>query len=441
MSKTSRRWILFAAFRHLRTRRKEKGHVAFGLSAAGIAGGVLTLVVVLAVMNGFQLGTIEDILEVNSYHLRIEPVDGGVSTPVPDELLGWLRSREWVQAAVPFYDVQVLAGSSISDAEGLILRGLPADVRQIDRGFREHVATETGSFSLEGPDRAVVGAELARRMGLLPGDRLTVLNLSGESLDVRSPERIPLTVAGTFRTGYLDFDSNWGFVSLEGARRLVGQGEQAVIGVKLENRFRDRGAQARVRDHLADEYGADSFGVGSWREYNRAIFGALRMEKTFLIVLIGLIFIVVGANIHQSLRRSVRERLEEIAVLKTIGARPGEVQAIFVLEGVVTGFVGATVGTILGLGVAVNINAVFAAVEGVINTAAGLLLSVFGSGARGGMEIFSSRYFYLTEVPTEVMFVEVLGIFLFAWLSAAVAAYLASRSVAGVRPAQVLREE
>jgi lipoprotein-releasing system permease protein len=278
-------------------------------------------------------------------------------------------------------------------------------------------------------------------MALLPGDRMTVLNLSGEQLDVRSPERTPLTVVGMFRTGYLDFDRNWGFVSLETARSLVGRGESPVIGIKLRNRFRDQAAQAAVASHLAERYGGGRFEVGSWRQYNRAIFGALRMEKTFLIVLIGLIFIVVGANIHQSLKRSVRERLEEIAVLKTLGARPREVQLVFVLEGIITGFVGATVGTLAGLALAVNIEGLFAAIEAVVNTGIGLSVALFGGGGAANVEIFSSQYFYLTEVPSEVIFLEVLGIYLFGWLSAAVAAYVASRSVVGVRPAQVLREE
>jgi lipoprotein-releasing system permease protein len=196
-----------------------------------------------------------------------------------------------------------------------------------------------------------------------------------------------------------------------------------------------------VASHLAERYGGGRFEVGSWRQYNRAIFGALRMEKTFLIVLIGLIFIVVGANIHQSLKRSVRERLEEIAVLKTLGARPREVQLVFVLEGIITGFVGATVGTLAGLALAVNIEGLFAAIEAVVNTGIGLSVALFGGGGAANVEIFSSQYFYLTEVPSEVIFLEVLGIYLFGWLSAAVAAYVASRSVVGVRPAQVLREE
>lgn len=440
----NRSWILTAAVRHLRTRRREKGHVAFGLSAAGIAGGVLTLVVVLAVMNGFQLGTIEDILEVNSYHLRIEARENG-STPADamptEEITGWLRERPWVAAAVPFQDVQVLAGARVSNAEGMLLRGVPPEVRDIDPGFGEHVETAAGTFAPGAGNQVVLGAELARRMALLPGDRMTVLNLSGEQLDVRSPERTPLTVVGMFRTGYLDFDRNWGFVSLETARSLVGRGESPVIGIKLRNRFRDQAAQAAVASHLAERYGGGRFEVGSWRQYNRAIFGALRMEKTFLIVLIGLIFIVVGANIHQSLKRSVRERLEEIAVLKTLGARPREVQLVFVLEGIITGFVGATVGTLAGLALAVNIEGLFAAIEAVVNTGIGLSVALFGGGGAANVEIFSSQYFYLTEVPSEVIFLEVLGIYLFGWLSAAVAAYVASRSVVGVRPAQVLREE
>ena len=125
----------------------------------------------------------------------------------------------------------------------------------------------------------------------------------------------------------------------------------------------------------------------SWRTYNRSFFDALFMEKLMMMVLVGLIFIVVGFNVFHSLRRSVHERMEEIAVLKAVGIPPGRIQAIFVLEGLLIGLAGAVSGLLAGLGLAVNVNAVFAGVDAVINGlihAVHALASVFAHGGSGG---------------------------------------------------------
>jgi lipoprotein-releasing system permease protein len=431
---TSRfRWVSYIAGRHFRTRRRERGHTAFVLSVAGIAVGVMTLIVVLAVMNGFQLGTIEDILEVNSYHLRVRGLEEA-------ELVREVEGLRNVESVVPFTEAEVLGGGSYADSLGIRLRGVPPDIRELDRGFAEHVQLIAGEMALQRERAVVIGAELAARLGIGVGDTVNVINLSGESLDVRSPRRVELRVVGVFRTGFLDYDRSWGFVGLESARTLFGADLDPVLGVKLQDRFRDQSAAQRIEALAERHTGVSNLSVESWRSYNRAIFGALRLEKTLMTVLIGLIFIVVGANIYQSLRRSVTERVEEIALLKSLGAAPRDVQLVFVMEGLLTGFVGGTLGTLLGLAVSVHVNALFAAAETVINGVAALFAQLSGAGARTA-EIFSTRHFYIQEVPTELVFSEVLGIFLFAWVSAIAAAALASRAVAGIRPAEVLRDE
>ncbi|MFW5826140.1 MAG: ABC transporter permease, partial [bacterium] len=213
------------------------------------------------------------------------------------------------------------------------------------------------------------------------------------------------------------------------------------IGVKLDERFRDRLVARRIRSALPEAR------VESWREYNRAIFGALRLEKTMMMVLVGLIFIVVAVNIYQSLRRSVVERTEEIGVLKALGAPPRPLQLVFVLEGLMIGLAGGLSGLVLGLAVSLNINAIFRAAEFVVNAVAGAgqwITAFFaGGGADGGatFSIFNPAYFYLEEVPAVVVPVEVAGVVLFAVASATVAAYAASRRVSEIAPADVLRYE
>lgn len=431
------RWILFTAFRHIRTRRRERGHTASVLSVGGIAAGVMTLVVVLAVMNGFQLGTIEDILEINSYHLRVRIAEGVER----EELLSQVRQTRGIATAVPFVEIDALAKGFYSQPTGLLIRALAQEAPEIDPGFVERLPMIAGGFDLSEPGTVIVGDELAGRIGLRLGDEVSIVNFSDDQVNLARPEEIALEVAGIFHTGYLEFDAGWAFTSIATVRTALASDEAETWGVKLNNRFADRRAAAVIGaiDGVID--------VESWRDYNRAIFGALRLEKTLMMLLVGLIFVVVGVNIHQALRRSVAERTQEIAVLKALGGEPRSLQLVFIFEGLLIGLSGGLLGTIVGLLVAYNINGVFAIVERLLSFAsrlAGQFLTAIGgaqSGMSGDFRVFSPAYFYLDSVPSRVLLGELIGIFLFAVAASTVAAWAASRRVARIQPAEVLRYE
>jgi len=246
---------------------------------------------------------------------------------------------------------------------------------------------------------------------------------------------VELQVTGVFRSGYLDYDSSWAFVSLQTASEALGATRAPRIGVKLTDRYED----ARIAGLLEERF--DGVRVTSWRSYNRSIFGALRLEKNLMTILIGLIFLVVAGNMFQSLRRSVVERAEEIAILKALGAPPRSIQLIFIGEGGIIGLLGGSIGVGLGLLIASHVNAIFRAAEVIVNGALAAVGWLVGSVGGQGFSLFSPRYFYITEVPAEIIPGEVIGIFFFAFLCAAGAALLASTRVSRIRPAEVLRNE
>jgi lipoprotein-releasing system permease protein len=190
---------------------------------------------------------------------------------------------------------------------------------------------------------------------------------------------------------------------------------------------------------------AAGWSVESWRRYNRSFFDALFMEKLMMMLLVGLIFVVVGFNVYHSLRRTVFEKMEEIAVLKAIGVPPLEIQGIFVLEGLLIGCAGAAAGLLLGLLLSVNIDAVFAVVETFVNAAlaagSAVLSPLFPVEGGGGFSSFSPMYFYLTSVPSRVLPREAFLVVFFALLACGGAAWAASRAVSRFRPAEVLRNE
>jgi lipoprotein-releasing system permease protein len=429
-------FVRLVGMRYFKARRKSQGVASTLLAASGIALGVMTLTAVLAVMNGFQLGFIESILEIGSYHLQIR---GPAEQALAASEVARLRALEEFTAVVPFAELQAIAEGKYGEQRALVIRALPPDVLALDKGFRDGIEVVQGLFDIESDASLVLGVELARHLGIRPGDRISVMSLEGASFEDLEPSRRDFTVTGLFKCGYYEIDLGWAFTSLKSAAAaFLPSVPDLRYGVKLADRFRDRQALRRVEALLGPGR------AGSWREFNRAFFGALLMEKIFMMILICLIFIVVGFNIFHTLRRAVRERYEEIGVLKALGASGASIRYIFVLEGLLLGFFGSLAGMALGLLISVNINGVFAAAElvvnGVMRAAETLAAPLAGYGAER-FAVFSPTYFYISEVPARILLHEVVLINLFALASSVLAAAVASRRVADVKPAEILRYE
>jgi len=436
------RWIWFIAARYIF--RKKKKSPAPVLSILGIATGVLALIVILSVMNGFQLGFIESILEISSFHLRIGPIANGDI----DDARKAVLAVPGIKAAVPFLEFQSLVQGRRGGQQAAIVRGLPEKALEMDSGLASRISFEEGSFGFENKSDALLGAELARRLGLRTGDEITmfsipsIFNAAGGNSGLRT-----FTVAGIFRTGFYEYDTSWIFIDIESAAAFSENGP--VLGLKLKNRFHDQQALDLVRKSLGESPASAGSAFAeapfsSWRDYNRSFFGALRTEKLFMFILVGLIFIVVALNIYQAQRRSVLEHREEIGLLRAIGGGEHSVQLVFVLDGAIIGFSGASAGLCLGLLIASNISSFFTAIETIVNfgiNIVNIIAGLFGGRDIGDFFFFSPAVFYIKEIPSRIIPGEVVLIFLFGLFSALFAAWFASRKVARIKPAEVLRYE
>ncbi len=434
------RFIFFIAVRYLKERKTSKKIASSLLSIIGLAVGIMALIAVLAVMNGFQLSFIEPIIEIMSYHIQIKSVDG---TNLDLETIHSIDEIENVDAIIPFYEIQTISESR----EACIIRGIPVDAIEMDKGFAE-------SFNLlfDRPDRThieeentiVLGNLLARKLYLQIGDKISVLGFSDSSFARLSPKNIDLTVTGIFKTGYQEIDLYWGFISLDTSKEIVDYAEVPLsYGVKLLNRELDVETQGLINNILS---GNDNFKAETWKEYNRAFFGALRTEKLIMMILIGLIFIVVGFNIFYSLKRAVFERLEEIGTLKAFGASTASIKNIFMLEGFIIGILGSFFGLILGLYISGNINEIFRFIEFIINENIFPFLREFLHPILGEIQfqdvnIFSSSVYYIDEVPARVFFHEVFIVSMAALITACIAALSASGYVSKIKPAKLMRYE
>jgi len=434
-------WIAFVAGR---LAVKKRGAPPPVLSILGIAVGVLALIVIISIMNGFQLGFVESILEISSYYVRLEsppPLDArpDIFAEASDEasmLMEKIRSLPNVKAVVPFRELQVLIRGAWGQQAALV-RGLYPDADRKDPGMAEKLVFERGSFDLEGGNSILLGAELAARLNAQLGDdiRLTSVSGSGALLQNDEPEADEsfFTVKGIFRSGFYEYDLGWAFINFDRAGKL--DGEPYTLGIKLTDRFQDKKAAAAITELAAAYAGDKQPKVRTWRDFNRAFFSALWTEKLFMFVLVGLIFIVVGLNIYQTQRRIVLERREEIGLLRAVGAGDRAVRLVFVWDGLIIGLTGAGSGTALGLLISLNIAGFFSMLENAVNG----IMSLLHQG--GEFMVFSPAVFYIKELQARVIPQEVALIFFFGLFSAVGAAWFASGRVSRIRPAEVLRYE
>jgi len=439
-----RRWIGFVSIRWFATRRESGGSASSILAASGIAIGVAALVLVISVMNGFQLGYIDSVLEVSSFHVRIDDtriISGALSSAPDERLISRIAAEPGALSVLPFVETSCLISSREGRACPLSLRSVPDDAQLRDPGMmrRLGIVEANPGKSWPGKGGLFLGAELAHYLDLKPGDDADILVVSAGGEDGIGARSVKVKIDGTFRSEYFDFDFGMAFMPFSAALPFFppGSEQRLTYGVKLKDRYSD----GRFRERLEADLGLGRERVESWREYNRAFFGALRMEKTVMMLLIGLIFLVVGVNIFHSMRRAVAEKTEDIAVLKAMGASPDEIGRVFVLDGLAIGAGGALIGLILGLLLAVNVNGVFAIVEALVNVISSIASRIAGGLGGDEFRVFSPKYFYLMEVPVRVLYPETFFVTAGAIAAAATAAAAAARRISGLAPSEVLRYE
>jgi lipoprotein-releasing system permease protein len=437
----SLRWIWFIASRYIFRKQGKSPSPVF--SILGIATGVFALIVIITVMNGFQLGFIESILEVSSYHLRAGPL----SYNAAHNAGAAVTALSGVEAAVPFREFQALLRGKRGGQQSSMVRGVPADAPKRDPAMAARLAFEEGFFDLEDGGNILLGAELARRLWAKTGDEVklfsipSIFSAANDEEDDDSGLQT-FTVTGIFRTGYYEYDMSWAFINIKSAESF--SGEDTVLGIKLKNRFDDHKMRELLEKNLGALSGFKDAQFTSWRDYNRAFFGALRTEKLFMFILVGLIFIVVGLNIYQAQRRTVLEHREDIGLLRAIGGGEWAVRLIFVFDGAIIGLCGAVSGLVLGLLVSFNISLFFTIIENIVNifiNIVNFIANMFNVEEVDGFSIFSPAVFYIKEIPARLIPGEAALIFMFGFLSALLAAWFASRKVSRILVAEVLRYE
>jgi len=332
---------LFVAFRYLKSKKKQKGiSVNTVISTGGVAVGVMALLVVLSVMSGFHEDLQKKILGVNA-HVVILDYRGVLQGY--EGVIEKIKGDQDIASSAPFVMGQVMVSYG-KRAHGVFLRGISPEL--------EKNTTEIGRFMKEGSLESliqqkeetpgiVIGKELAASIGVFKGDVITVLSPVGRIGPLGMlPKVRQFRVTGIFEVGMFEYDSNLVLTDLRAAQEFFDM-KNAVTGIQL--RLADIYNAPVVRERLEKEL-SFPFYAKDWMQMNRNLFSALKLEKFAMFVILILIILVASFNIVSTLIMNVIEKKREIAILKTMGATDRSIMGIFMLQGLLIGLVGTTIG-------------------------------------------------------------------------------------------------
>lgn len=342
---------LFVSLRYLLAKRRQTfiSLITF-ISIAGVAVGVTALIVVLAVMNGFQDDLRRRILGITSHM-----VVGSFNGPFSDyrTLMQEVEKEPGVMAATPFVYAQVMVSSG-RNVSGAILRGIdPQSAGKViniqENMIRGNLADLRGEASTPGgpsPSQGIIlGAELSTNLGIRQGEWVTIISPSGRLTPMgQVPKSRLFQVTGIIQSGMYEYDNTLAYISLAAAQQFLGLGD-AVSGieVKLDDIYGAQRIAESLRSRLSQPYW-----VRDWMQMNRNLFSALKLEKVVMFIILTLIILVAAFNIVSSLIMLVMEKTRDIAILKAMGATTASIRKIFVMEGFLIGISGTLLGLLGG---------------------------------------------------------------------------------------------
>lgn len=422
--------IFRIAIRWTITGRKTSHRTSFLFSVIGIAAGIVALIVVMSVMNGFQRQYIDSLLETSSFHVRIIPENTN-----PLMLAQSLRNNALVRSVTPFMEANLLAEGI--EGHQSVVRAMwisPQDL-SADSGFCNalHVSESAAKDALQ--QGVMLGTETARLLALSNGQNIVLRGAIVSPDEGVQQYEITLPVGGLFRSGYYEIDAGLAILPMSSASKLKTMPASLVLGIKLKN-------ADKVDQFIASLAHRPEIGqIESWKEYNRSFFSALHTEKVVMFLLVSIIFAVVAINIHYAMRRNIARKSRDLAILAALGTDRSSIGSIFMLEGLMTGILGALTGIGIGIPLAKNIDHVINFVVGLAQAVISLLYRVGIAKSVPDLSLFSPTIFYIERIPSRVYASDIGFIAFFAILFPALAVYTAYRRFKNASPLEVLRSE
>ena len=420
----------FVSLRYLRAKRKQVFvSVITFISVAGIFLGVAALIIVLAVMNGFETDLRNKILGINSHIVLMEY--NGTMKQYP-QVIKNIEDVPGVVASTPFIYSQAMVKSGNS-ASGVVLRGLlvesafqvitlgkmkegKMDFLQADRRPAEQI--DPGLVNLPG---IIVGKELAKNLGIFLYEPISIVSPTGMVTPMGMIPRMKrFLVVGIFDSGFYEYDSTLTFVSLKDCQEFLNMGDLVTgVEIRVNDIYKADVIAKTIERKLGFPYWARN-----WMEMNKNLFAALRLEKRVMFIILSLIVLVAAFNIITTLIMVVMEKNKDIAILKSMGATAKSIMKIFILQGVIIGVIGTLLGALGGITVALNLSKISLFVENLL-----------------GVKILPGDVYYLSELPSRINYGDVsiiiVGSLAICFLSTIYPSWRASK----LDPAEALRYE
>jgi lipoprotein-releasing system permease protein len=420
---------LFIGLRYLKAKRKATFiSIITVISTAGVALGVMALIIVLAVMTGFEEDLKEKILGTNA-HIVVLKSSGAIDDY--NGLMKKLKGVSGVVAATPFIYNQVMLSTG-RNVSGVVLRGIETRTdTQVTNLYKSMVEGKLSALDQAAPPPAagsepplpgvIIGKELARHLNLDTGDTVNVVSPLGNITPLGMiPKMKRFRVAGIFNTGMFEYDSTLAYVGLSEAQSFLGM-DDTVTGIQLK--VTDVYKTGEITRKINRELGFPYY-ARDWMQMNKNILFALKTEKMVMFIILTLIVLVAAFGIASTLFMVVMEKTKDIAILKSMGATGKSIMRIFVLEGLIIGVTGTVLGVLGGLLVARNLEPIVGLIQRLT-----------------GFELFSKDVYYLDHFPSLVIPGDVILISLTAVIISFVATLYPSWQASRMAPAEAIRYE
>ena len=409
---------LFIGLRY--TRAKRRNHFISFISATSMVGvmlGVVALIAVLSVMNGFHKEIRERILGMAS-HVTISALQGGLTQ--------WHTAMELavqnpeVVGVAPYIEAQTMLVNG-QEVGGALIRGILPDQEPRVSDVGDHMLIGCLDDLVPGEYQIILGGELARAMQLDVGDQVTVVTPTVSITPIGTMPRLKrFTVAGTFEVGMGEYDSGVALIHLQDAAKLLRLGD-AVTGVRLK--LHDLYKAQQVSQELAEQL-PGFFRISDWGQQHRNFFSALHTEKRMMGLILFLIVAVAAFNIVSTLVMVVTDKQSDIAILRTLGASPHSIMAVFIIQGATLGLVGTMLGIVGGIVLSLNLEAIVKWIEGLF-----------------GVSFLDPNIYYISELPSDLHWGDVGMISISAFVITLLATLYPAWRAARVQPAEALRYE